>query len=187
MNPTAYPLTWPPGWPRTDAARRETSRMQSTLPAALKMLTTEVKRLGGKDLVLSSNCTLGTERPADPGVVAYFKRDGDPVAIPCDRWKTVSENVQAIAKTIDALRGIERWGAKHMVKAAFRGFTALPENASGRTCWQILGLLDARQQTRDSIIAAYRARSPQCHPDTGGSHDAFAELNTAREQALASI
>ena len=68
-----------------------------------------------------------------------------------------------------------------------RGFTALPEHASGRTCWQILGLLDARQQTRESIIAAYRARAPQCHPDTGGSHDAFAELNTAREQALASI
>lgn len=35
--------------------------------------------------------------------------------------------------------------------------------------------------------AAYRARAPQCHPDTGGSHQAFAELNNAREQALASI
>lgn len=187
MNPQAYPLSWPAGWPRTDVSRREASRMQSTLPAALKNLTAEVNRMGGKNLVLSSNCTLGHERPADSGVVAYFTRDGDPVAIPCDRWKTVAENVQAIAKTIEALRGIERWGAKHMVKAAFRGFAALPERAGGKTCWQVLGIGASGTTSRDTIEDAYKARAKVCHPDCGGSTEAFQELLTAREEALRSI
>lgn len=184
MNPQAYPLSWPPGWPRTEIARREASRMQSTLANALKNLTAEVNRMGGKNLILSSNCTLGHELPADSGVVAYFTRDGDPVAIPCDRWKTVAENVQAIAKTIEALRGIERWGAKHMVKAAFRGFAALPERAGARTCWQVLGINPSHPITRDTIEDAFRTKAKICHPDRGGSAEAFHELNEAREEAL---
>lgn len=187
-TPTAYPLTWPPSWPRTELLRRETSRMKSSLSASLDNLRKEVSLLGGKELILSSNYTLGNERPKDCGVVAYFTRDGDSVAIPCDRWRTIAENVQAIAKTIEALRGIERWGAKHMVKAAFRGFAALPERASGKTCWQILGIVaSGSQQTRDNIEAAYRAKAKECHPDAGGTHEQMSELNEARLQALQSI
>jgi hypothetical protein len=44
----------------------------------------------------------------------------------CDRWDSVADNVQAIRKTIEALRGIERWGTGDMVQRAFAGFVALP-------------------------------------------------------------
>lgn len=184
-NPTAYPLCWPSSWPRTEPLRRESSRMKSALSSALKNLQAEVARLGGKNLQLSSNYTLGNERPQDPGVVAYFTRDGDAVAIPCDRWKTLAENVQAIAKTIEALRGIERWGAKHMVKAAFRGFAALPESSSARSCWQILGLTP--NSSVDAINQAFRQLAQVCHHDLGGSDAAMAELNEARTQALKAV
>ncbi len=161
--------------------------MKSSLSSALDNLRKEVNLLGGKDLILSSNYTLGNEKPKDSGVVAYFTRDGDTVAIPCDRWKTISENVQAIAKTIEALRGIERWGAKHMVKAAFRGFAALPEKAAGKSCWTVLGIIQTPTTTRDEVETAFRARAKVSHPDHGGTDAAMAELNEARQQALNSI
>lgn len=186
-TPTAYPLTWPFSWPRTEFARRETSRMKSTLPAALKNLRSEINLLGGKNLILSSNATLGNERPAESGVCAYFTRDGENVAIPCDRWKTLAENVQAIAKTVEALRGIERWGAKHMVKAAFRGFAALPEKASTRSFYDVLSIPSGTVLTMAALDTAFRTRAKLCHPDHGGTDAQMAELNEAYDQALKTL
>ena len=52
-------------------------------------------RLFGKDsgknitgVVISSNYTLGVERPADPSVAVYFTWDGLQVCIPVDRYRT---------------------------------------------------------------------------------------------------
>lgn len=183
----AYPLAWPPGWPRTEAAKREGSRMRTTLSAALKNVETEVRLIGGKGMVLSSNVTLGATRPADPGVAVYFDRSGDQVAIPCDRWSKVEDNLQAIAKTIEALRGIERWGAKHMVKAAFRGFAALPPPGAQRPWRAVLGLSADAQPTASQVDARYRTLAITRHPDHGGSQAAMAELNRARDEAKSEV
>lgn len=184
-TPSAYPLHWPAGWPRTDALRRESSRMKTQLPAALKNLQREVNLLGGRNLILSSNVTLGAEKPADPGVVAYFERAGQHIAIPCDRWRTVAENTQAIAKTIEAIRGMDRWGAKHMIKAMFQGFAALPEKSTTRTWRDVLGL--SGTIIRADIEAAFRTLAKQRHPDHGGTDAAMAELMAARDAAYLEI
>ena len=73
----AYPLQWPAGWPRTPPERRETGKFKTTLSGALSNLQSELRLLGGKNLVLSSNVTLGEQRPSDPGIAAYFTYDGD--------------------------------------------------------------------------------------------------------------
>lgn len=44
----------------------------------------------------------------------------------CEKWQDVYGNIYAIGKTIEALRGIERWGTGDMVEQAFTGFVALP-------------------------------------------------------------
>lgn len=185
----AYPLQWPPGWPRTQ--QREQWRGQVTLPSALADLQKEARLLGITSLVLSSNVTLGSERPADPGVVAYGFYDKAQVAIPCDRWATVAGNVRAIAKTIEAMRGMERWGAKQMIRAMFQGFTALPGATAGQRDWRtVLGHDPASRplQSREAIMARYRDLAAVRHPDKpGGSTEAMAELNVAKEQALKEI
>src|SRR4051794_26675 len=117
MTPTAHPLHWPNGWPKTEAMRREHARFKTTISAALANLKKQIQLMGGTGLVLSSNYTLGMENPKDCGVVAYFQWQGIAMAIPCDRWLRIEHNVQAIALTIEAMRGMERWGAKHMIKA----------------------------------------------------------------------
>ncbi len=188
MSVRAYPLQWPKGWPRTERAKRESSvRFQRvTLAGALKGLQDEVHRLGGKDLILSSNYTLGSTNPAECGVVAYFTYQARQVAIPCDRWDRIEGNVRAIALTIEAMRGMERWGAKSMIAAMFRGFAALNERTS-KSHWDILELNPEPLPTEKQIMTAYRTLAQVAHPDKGGSHESFSELNNAKDIALASI
>lgn len=182
MTPTAYPLAWPAGWPRS--SYRQRARFDSTLAKALENLKSEVTRLGGKGLVLSSNYTLGANNPTDPGVVAYFTHDGVALAIPCDRWDCIEDNVQAIALTVKAIRGMDRWGAKHMIKAMFSGFKTLPAPATAaRPWWEVLGV--HRNCSRDEMLESYRKRALVAHPDRGGTHNQMMELNIAKDTAVA--
>ena len=72
MTQQAYPLQWPPGFPRVKL--REASRFKATLAGALANVRKSLELFGKESgkavsgLVISSNYTLGTERPADPGV-----------------------------------------------------------------------------------------------------------------------
>lgn len=183
----AYPLQWPKSWPKTHPSKRESGhQFKQSLAGALAGLREEIRRLGGKNLVLSSNYSLGNEHPKEPGVVAYFDYDEKPTAIPCDRWVRVEANVRAIALTIEAMRGMERWGAKHMITAMFSGFTALPER-TGKSCWETLGLQSEPLPTEDAVLAAYRTKAQTAHPDKGGSSEAFQELTQAKDIALATI
>jgi len=41
--------------------------------------------------------------------------------------------------------------------------------------------------TRQRVVAAYRKRAKQLHPDAGGSHEAMVELTSAYQRILAGI
>jgi hypothetical protein len=182
---TAYPLAWPPGWPRTKPSARErwpASRV--TLAGSLKECQDELGRLGVRNIILSSNVTLGVERPEDPGVVAYGQWKGHGIAIPCDRWSSVAGNLRAIAKTIEAMRGMERWGARHMIDAMFTGLPALP--APGSRGWrEILGIRPDAVVDRELIERRRRELAVLHHPDReNGSAERMAEINAAADVAL---
>lgn len=194
MSAQAYPLAWPPGWPRTAAHQRERwpASPSPTVAGALKELQDELRRLGVTDVVLSSNVTLGAENPEDPGVVAFGVFRKQRIAIPCDRWNTVGGNLRAIAKTIDAMRGMERWGAKHMIAAMFQGFTALPAATAGQRHWrEVLGLpqewVPTRrhlEEVRRQLEEVRRQLALANHPDRGGSEARMSEINAAFDQAV---
>lgn len=184
MSATAYPLCWPQGWPVTERNQREKARFQTSLPRALQNLKNEVTLLGGKNLVLSSNYTLGCDHPTNPGVVAYFVLDGANIAVPCDRWLCVEHNVQAIALTIEAMRGMDRWGAKHMIKAMFTGFKTLPApgESSGIDPWKVLGIPVGA--LGDDVTAAYRRLAQTEHPDKGGTAERFNRIKQAHDMIV---
>lgn len=189
---TAYPLTWPAHMPR--ATKREKGQFRTKLTSALTNVRNSL-HLFGRDsgepianLVISSNVTLGDTSPSDPGVAIWFTWQGMQVCIPVDRYSSVEGNLQAIHHIIEARRVEIRHGTLALVRATFSGFVALPAPAK-RSCWEVLELTEnVRAYSRQDVEAAYRRLSKQRHPDaSGGSHDAMAELNAAREEALEKV
>lgn len=185
----AYPLQWPAGWPRT--AKPVRSRFDVTLAQARDELLDEIGRLGGAHVVISSN--LPTRRdglpyadrraPADTGVAVYFVLEGRQRVFACDRWDDVGDNIRAIQRTLEALRGIDRWGASEMMARAFEAFVALPPAPS---CWTDLGL-ERATATREMVAAAFRRLAKDAHPDHGGSAELMARLTAARDAAMDEI
>ncbi|ULQ45839.1 J domain-containing protein [Flagellatimonas centrodinii] len=198
----SYPLYWPEGRPRTSRGERERSRFDTSFARARDEVVRQVELMTGRyewmrreaGLILSTNMPLrrdglplaSARPPDDPGVAVYFNYKGNPVCFACDRWLTVADNMQAIAKTIDALRGISRWGTGDMMEAAFKGFTALP--APTERGWRdVLGLLPGTAPTRADIESAFRRRRSETHPDRGGNSDEFHAVQAAYQQALKEV
>ena len=191
MTIEAYPLQWPPGRPRTGQWSRERAKFSTTFARARDDIAREVQLLvGGRwardpKLVISTNVALrrdglplaGQRAPDDPGVALYFEHKNRSMCFACDRWDKIEHNMQAIAKTIEALRGIARWGTGDMLEAAFTGFTALPAPGAAREWWQVLGV--ERTAAAEQITAAYRRLRSEHHPDRGGSAERFDEVERA--------
>jgi hypothetical protein len=168
----------------------ESSKFDTPFVKARETLFWEVRRMGGKNVILSSNIPLlrdGMPRanytPSDPGVAVYFKRKDKEVVFACDKYKTVADNIWSIVKTIAALRGIERWGASEMMDRVFTGFARLPEKAV-ETWRAILEFKPHDQVSLDLVEARFRSLVKMYHPD-GGTPDAdrFQKVTEARNQA----
>lgn len=187
----SYPLHWPVGWERS--RNRHTATFRLGFDRARRFLQDEVHRMGGSDLIISTDLPLrrdgmpyasGVARSGDPGVAVYFKRKGKEMAFACDKFQHIQDNLNAIAKTIEALRGIDRWGASDMMERAFRGFTALPAGGASSASWRAtLGIGEKEQVNPDTLTIAFRKAAKKTHPDHGGSAEAFQAVNDAMQTA----
>lgn len=183
---TPYPLAWPETMPRSKV--REAGRFKTTLHAAMENVQGSIRAFARDsaknvtNIVISSNVTLGANRPADPGVAIWFTWDGLQVCIPVDRYTTVEANLQAIHHIIEARRTELRHGTLALVRATFTGFLALP---SGKRNWRdVLGIITSGPVVKENVEAAFKRLASERHPDKGGSTSMMAELNQARADAL---
>ena len=185
----AYPLQWPAGKPRTrypERSRFGTYNNALTVENTRNKLWEELRRLGASHVVLSTNIELrkdgmpwsGRKMPDDRGVAVYFTLDREARCFACDKWETIPENIIAIRHTIEALRGIERWGGGDMVKQAFRGFEALP--SPKQNWWDVMEC--GPHNLESVVIERYRDLAKKRHPDQGGSHESMARLNAAYDE-----
>jgi hypothetical protein len=190
------PLRWPPGWPRTNRP------VGAPFGASQKLTFTELERaissLQLSNVVITTNQRLrfdgglSTARdatPLDPGIAAYFTRNGNEVCIPCDKYTSILGNLRAIGLTLEYMRRMERYGTSQMVDAAFRGFTALPESiqlagpATARAWHEVLQV--APSAGEEVIRAAYRKLAGMYHPDNPqtGDHTKFLEIQRAYDES----
>lgn len=206
-EPTRYPLAWPHDCPRTPYKARKSmpsssgrditgQRRTITFNGTIQRLLRELKMLKVSNLVISTNQPVRNDgmpfaqerRIDDPGVAVYFTRNGRQLCIPCDRYLTVADNLRAVALSIEAIRGLERWGGMSMMDRAFTGFAQLPTAnvpAKPRRPWrEVFGFAENFQATAEIMEAMFRAESRRRHPDTGGTDEDFRELVQAREDAL---
>lgn len=192
---SAYPLCWPKGQPRTKY--RVSSRFRLSPDRCRREMLEQLRMLGTERVIVSTNVELrrdghayaGRRPPDDPGVAVYWRDiyNGQQMCIACDQYTTVPENMNAIAKTVDALRAIQRHGGSQLLERAFTGFKALPAPIeAGSPWWEVLGVTP--NATREQIRDAKLRLSRELHPDiTGGDAEKAARLalvNAAADEAM---
>lgn len=188
----AFPLHWPEGWPRTKT--QQSSRFDVSFASARDGLLDQLRLLNARYPVISTDVELRRDglpyanqpEPKDRGVAVYFEWKGKQHVLACDRWDKIKDNMRALEKTVEALRGIDRWGASTILERSFQAFVALPP--SGKRTWrEVLGFPPQSNPDRTGIELQYRTLAKTRHPDAGGSVEAMAELNAARDEALREI
>lgn len=212
-----YPLQWPTGQKRTRSdyrrhskfgaiPRGSFSREAPSAYEAAKELLHELKLLGAANPVITSQLPTRHDglpyadgRSDDPGIAVWFVLDGHERVFACDHWHRPGENLRAIALSIGAMRGLERWGMADVIERAFAGFTALPPGATQaphkpnwREVFGVAELVDTLMaSSTDDLVAVVKARHrkliAEAHPDAGGDTARAAELNAALDEALAEI
>jgi hypothetical protein len=207
-----YPLSWPEGWKRTKREHRTVAKFakrsasaavgnyvplrQLSVFEATQRIAYELDRLGvpDGDAIISTNLWLRLDglprgdqgEPSDPGVAVYWVLKNRKECIAIDRYTRVADNLAAIAATLEALRAIERHGGAEILERAFRGFTVIPERASGKS-WRDVLELKGDGVTAEAIKDHFRLLATTKHPDKGGTRDEFEELMWAREAGLLEI
>ena len=206
----AFPLTWPAGWKRTEPHRRQRGKFHTTryvssdggggyskkaelsVADAIERVGASIRRMGGRQLVISSNVGLrrdgmplsGQKRPQDPGVAVYWNaKDGAARCIAVDQYEWLEHNLAAISGTLEALRAVERYGGAAILERAFTGFQALPPPMDLRSWRQVLGFEEAQAVGETMLRGAYMRARSAAHPDNGGEPGEFDAVQKAYDQA----
>ncbi len=195
------PLEWPAFVPRAEERIRAKfgSRkvdgygvIRVTFEKGRDLLCDELIRFGASNVVVRTDFPMrqdGWVRLAnrrgniDPGIAVYFDLDGQRQVIAIDRYDAGGDNLYAIARTIEALRQIERDGGPTIRAAAVSGFRELPQTTSGINWWEVLDVSTAASP--DDIRTAYRRLAKELHPDNQetGDEERFKKLTVAFQQA----
>lgn len=186
----AYPLQWPDGWPRNKNPWESRFKGRS-FAQARDGLIRQIKLMGGRNIVISSNIELRLDgipyanrrEPVDVGVAVYWFDPESKArrAMACDRWHRTRCNMRALERSVDALRGIARWGSTEIVNRAFEGFKALP--AAGDDWRSVLGINGPGQTDLEYVKGTYRALARDAHPDHDGNPHEMQRLNEAMAAA----
>lgn len=198
MITEAYPLQFPQGWERTKSpkpSRFGDWNKKPTIAKAIEKLRNEMKLMGGKSLVVSSDLRLRNDglpyssqrQPDDTGIAVYFMWEGEQKVIACDQYDKCGCNLWAIAKTVEAMRGIDRWGCSEILNRAFTGFAALPEKAgqANEAWYNVLGV--DPKCSMEELKKAYKSKAKIHHPDVSGSSDYFHAVKASYELGVSAI
>lgn len=132
--------------------------------------------------VMESRATARDLTKQQRAVTVRYIKDGKPIELTLDAQSRPVDNLRALFLCVDDMRLIEHRGLSETVKAAYM---QLAGPAGGRDPWEVLGLRPGA--SKDDVEAMYRVRAKTAHPDAGGSGEAMAELNAARDRVLAEV
>lgn len=191
LNAVFRPVEKWPAEPTPDWRRRQ-SPFRAKYAATLDLLESELGHLKAKDVVIQAYFDLreirndgwprSSARPSKPGVIVSFESGKDSYSYPCDRFRDWEDNLRAIALSLKALRDVNRYGVTQGHEQ-YQGFKRLPSAASSPTDHKATAYAFmarhsgmAYDSVRSDPEMAYRAAARTLHPDRGGSHDLFVQL-----------
>ena len=132
-------------WPgaRTPGYRRARSQFKTIESKVLAHIEREVRHLGGKQIVFrlavreqdirQDGMLRANARPTDPGVILEFTagrlKDSPRLLYRCDTFRNWWDNLSAIARALEALRMVDRYGVTPTGEQ-YAGFRALPSSTA---------------------------------------------------------
>lgn len=190
--PTVWPKKATPAW------ARKRPQFKTIWTKALDLLDREIYYLGGKNVTIAIDVEerfirpdgqlYASARPRSPAVIVSFDTARGRLQFPCDTFGFWQENVDAIARSMEKLRAVDRYGVT--TGEQFSGFKAIPASTSptmnaeeaARHIAQLLGMhaYVLLQHAGDAQMAIRRARQ-KVHPDVGGSNEAWHLVELARK------
>jgi hypothetical protein len=195
-------------WPGKKTGYPKGSPFKTQWTKTLELLGREIRYLGGRKVEIALDLPRGLmdlrqdgmlkadARPRHPVIVSFIANDGQRHRYPCDRFSWWQDNLYAIAKALEALRLVERYGVSaDLVRA---GFKAIPANTSTALSTDAAALVIARRyngngadataeanarillSNRDTALRMVRGAMAKAHPDRGGSASDFQLVNEAK-------
>jgi len=190
------PLTWPAGWRRTEStipSRFGQGKRPLTIAKAIDFVLAELKRkgIGSCNIIISTNLKLrldgypysNQKEPQDKGVSVWWKEGESRKVIALDKYNKVADNLYAIGKTIEAMRGIDRWGSGEILERVFDGFVALPNLEDEDEIPNWMQVLDYFGDDPQQLTEKYKIARSKAHPDNGGSNSKFNAVVAAYKEA----
>lgn len=128
-----------------------------------------------------------------PGVILSFDTSYGHLSYPTDTFTIWQDNLRAIAKSLEALRMVDRYGVTKSGEQ-YRGFRELEgakppttfataEDAAGFL--RALSGSRAEVSDREGMRAAFRVAQRESHPDHGGDAGVFSDVMLAGEKLRA--
>jgi len=202
LNATFRPLD---KWPGERTKKRKDATFRATYPQTLDLLESELKWIGAHDTVIqvegltrddirndgwprSGNWTNGY---GGPGVILSCESSKGPISMPCDRFGDWQDNLRAIAKSLEALRMVDRYGVTRG-NEQYRGWAQIAAPTNGKmsreeAAFFIASILSAHQENVLAQPASYiRQAQQKYHPDRVGTeseklarHEIFVRIGQA--------
>lgn len=135
-------------------------------------------------------------RPEHPGVILTFDSKHGPLSYPCDTFDDWQANVRGIAKALEALRMVDRYGVTKRGEQ-YRGWGQLPPaggttaTMTARVAAEILvdvaGYEGEDEEDVEKVLTDaeslqwfFRMAAKNAHPDVGGDTQKFQTVNEAK-------
>lgn len=198
-------------WPgkETSNYERKSAPFRASYASTLDLLEKELAALRAKDITIQAYFQRkdirndgwprsSAPKPSKPGVIVSFDvRKGayingkwvetvTEMSFPCDRFNSWEDNLRAIAKALEALRMVDRYGVTQSGEQ-YKGLARLaaPSTEMGviEAAMFIAGFSSIPKDhiLNGALEQAYRRAAAVLHPDApGGSHEQFVRLQQAK-------
>lgn len=193
-------------WPREFTQGRKSRPFKTAFQATLRKLRHELAELGTTTAVLqvavaepeisvTTGFPRGDRRPSHPGIILAADTKHGPLKWVCDDCADWTDNLHAIALTLERLRLADRYGVSGRGEQ-YSGWKMLPGpiTAGGGTTTMsiedaarfVVGQAGVRSpyhsllNSRESYEANYRRAARKLHPDAGGDPYLWTKLQDAK-------
>jgi hypothetical protein len=188
-------------WPGKLTRNRKRAPFRSGYGQTMNLLTRELEHLRATGIVLlmalrPQDIRLDGRPRADsrtehPGVILCFNKP-ESVRMPCDAFDDWSDNLRAIALSLEALRKVDRYGVSKCSEQ-YKGWAALPppngDHWTKQQAWEFIAAMigrgkDAPALSPTDMETAIRTCEFKTHPDHGGNSTDFHKVQQARKLLL---